>query len=31
VMAISGLMKIFESFESAEEGIRSFARAHRAV
>ncbi len=25
VMAISGLMKIFESFESAEEGVRSFA------
>ena len=24
VMAISGLMKIFESFESAEEGLRSF-------
>jgi len=24
-MAISGLMKIFESFESAEEGVRSFA------
>lgn len=25
VMAISGLMKIFESFESEEEGLRSFA------
>ena len=24
VMAISGLMKIFESFESAEAGVRSF-------
>jgi anti-sigma B factor antagonist len=24
VMAISGLMKIFESFDSAEEGVRSF-------
>jgi anti-anti-sigma factor len=24
VMTISGLMKIFESFESAEEGVRSF-------
>ena len=31
VMAISGLMKIFESFESAEEGVRSFAGARRAV
>ena len=31
VMRISGLLKIFESFESAEEGIRSFTRAHRAV
>ena len=25
VMAISGLMKIFESFETEEEGLRSFA------
>ena len=31
VMTISGLLKIFESFESAEEGVRSFATAGRAV
>jgi anti-sigma B factor antagonist len=31
VMAISGLMRIFESFESAEDGVRSFANAGRAV
>jgi anti-anti-sigma factor len=31
VMTISGLMRIFESFESAEEGLRSFATAGRAV
>lgn len=31
VMAIAGLMKIFESFESTEEGLRSFASAGRAI
>lgn len=29
VMAISGLMKIFESFDSEEEGVRSFAYGGR--
>ena len=31
VATISGLMKIFESFDSAEDGLRSFENAGRAL